>query len=186
LESIRSPPRALRVLPTRRWSPRTGLTLRSGRRQRRNRVASHPRRPCHKRAIHSSPERSPADSHGQHQGGLDLRRFPSLQVITAPDLALGAGGRLVEACIGLAVPGRPIRSLVAEDRSAEGVRDQTGPAPTGAARDLGHRDNHGHRRTMNTRSARLPTRSSTRRNSLQGPGHRRLRDGPANESSLLP
>jgi hypothetical protein len=31
----------------------------------------------------------------------------------------------VEACIGLAVPGRPIRSLVAEDRSAEGVRDRT-------------------------------------------------------------
>jgi hypothetical protein len=28
------------------------------------------------------------------------------------------------AVIGLAVPGRPIRSLVAEDRSAEGVRDQ--------------------------------------------------------------
>jgi hypothetical protein len=33
--------------------------------------------------------------------------------------------------IGLAVPGRPTRSLVAEDRSAEGVRDQTGPAPFG-------------------------------------------------------
>jgi hypothetical protein len=31
--------------------------------------------------------------------------------------------------IGLAVPGRPIRSLVAEDRSAGGVRDQTGPNP---------------------------------------------------------
>jgi hypothetical protein len=30
--------------------------------------------------------------------------------------------------IGLAVPGRPIRSLVAEDRSATGVRDQ-GPEP---------------------------------------------------------
>jgi hypothetical protein len=28
--------------------------------------------------------------------------------------------------INLAVPGRPIRSLVAEDRSAGGVRDQTG------------------------------------------------------------
>ena len=32
--------------------------------------------------------------------------------------------------IGLAVPGRPIRSLVAVDRSADGVRDQTGPEPT--------------------------------------------------------
>jgi hypothetical protein len=29
--------------------------------------------------------------------------------------------------IGLAVPGRPIRSLVAEDRSADSVRDRTGP-----------------------------------------------------------
>jgi hypothetical protein len=38
---------------------------------------------------------------------------------------------MVEACIGLAVPGRPIRSLVAEDRSAGGVRDQTGPEPGG-------------------------------------------------------
>jgi hypothetical protein len=28
--------------------------------------------------------------------------------------------------IGLAVPGRPIQSLVAEDRSAEGIRDQAG------------------------------------------------------------
>jgi hypothetical protein len=56
-----------------------------------------------------------------------LRRSSSPQVIGAPDLALGAGGRLVDACIGLAVPGRPIRPLVAEDRSAEGVRDRTGP-----------------------------------------------------------
>jgi hypothetical protein len=31
--------------------------------------------------------------------------------------------------IGLAIPGRPIRSLVAEDRSAGGVRDRTGPEP---------------------------------------------------------
>jgi hypothetical protein len=33
------------------------------------------------------------------------------------------GSNPIEAVIGLAVPGRPIRSLVAEDRSAEGVRD---------------------------------------------------------------
>jgi hypothetical protein len=39
--------------------------------------------------------------------------------------------------IGLAVPGRPIRSLVAEDRSAGGVRDQTGPDPD--AHELAHR-----------------------------------------------
>jgi hypothetical protein len=31
--------------------------------------------------------------------------------------------------IGLAVPGRPIRHLVAEDRSAAGIRDRTGPEP---------------------------------------------------------
>jgi hypothetical protein len=47
-------------------------------------------------------------------------------------LAATSDGRQVDAeeldaLIGLAVPGRPIRSLVAEDRSAEGVRDQTGP-----------------------------------------------------------
>ena len=54
-----------------------------------------------------------------------------------PDLALEAGGRLVEACIGLAVPGRPIRSLVAENRSAEGVRDQTGPRTATLTRTKG-------------------------------------------------
>ena len=32
---------------------------------------------------------------------------------------------------GLAVPGRPFRSLVAEDRSAAGVRDQRGPEASG-------------------------------------------------------
>src|SRR5215216_5955514 len=36
------------------------------------------------------------------------------QVAALPDLALGAGNRLLEVCISLAVPGRPIRSLVAE------------------------------------------------------------------------
>jgi hypothetical protein len=35
----------------------------------------------------------------------------------------------VMAGIGLAVPARPIRSLAAEDRSAGGIRDQTGPKP---------------------------------------------------------
>jgi hypothetical protein len=34
---------------------------------------------------------------------------------------------MVEACIGLAVPGPADRSLVAENRSAGGVRDRTGP-----------------------------------------------------------
>ena len=52
-----------------------------------------PRRPCHYRAIHSSPDRSPGDNHGQHQGGLDLRRSPPSQVAILPDLALQAGGK---------------------------------------------------------------------------------------------
>jgi hypothetical protein len=34
---------------------------------------------------------------------------------------------LVEVCVGLAVPGRPLRSLVAEDRSAAGFHDRTVP-----------------------------------------------------------
>jgi hypothetical protein len=48
----------------------------------------------------------------------------------------GSRGRVAEAVIGLAVPGRPIRSLVAEDRSAAGVRDRTGPEPD--AHELDH------------------------------------------------
>jgi hypothetical protein len=83
-----------RLLPTRQWPPRTGLTLRSGRSQMARRSTQrHPRRPCHKRAIHSGPERSGADNHGQPLSRLDLRRSPSSQVTAAPDLALGAGGR---------------------------------------------------------------------------------------------
>ena len=54
---------------------------------------------------------------------------------------------------GLAVPGRPIRSLVAEDRSAGGVRDRTGPdQPRGHIRATNDRiaaDNTGqHRLTI--------------------------------------
>jgi hypothetical protein len=47
--------------------------------------------PCHYRAIHSGHDRSRADNHGQRHGALDLRRFPTSQVTTSPDLALGAG-----------------------------------------------------------------------------------------------
>ncbi len=47
--------------------------------------------------IHSDPHRSPADNHGQRRSSIDLRRSPSSQVTVASDLALGAGGRLVEA-----------------------------------------------------------------------------------------
>jgi hypothetical protein len=58
--------------------------------------------PCHYRAIHSGHDRSRADNHGQRHGALDLRRFPTSQVTTSPDLALGAGGRFVQATIGVA------------------------------------------------------------------------------------
>jgi hypothetical protein len=40
---------------------------------------------------------------------------------------------LAQAVIGLAVPGRPIRSLVAENQSADGVRDRTGLGPLRSA-----------------------------------------------------
>jgi hypothetical protein len=51
-----------------------------------------------------------------------------------PDLEWGRrpklhGMQVLMARIGLAVPGRPIGPWVAEDRSAGGVRDQTGPEP---------------------------------------------------------
>ena len=39
-------------------------------------------------------------------------------------------GSILGLGIGLAVPGRPIRFLAAEDQSAEGVRNRTGPEPT--------------------------------------------------------
>jgi len=53
-----------------------------------------------------------------------LRKAPRRSERAFPRWHTGA-----TAVIDLAVPGRPIRSLVAEDRSAEGVRDRTGPDP---------------------------------------------------------
>jgi hypothetical protein len=50
------------------------------------------RRPCHYCAIHSGPDRFPADCHGQRSSGLDLRRCPPSQVTNRSDLALQAGG----------------------------------------------------------------------------------------------
>ena len=47
-----------------------------------------PEWPCHQRAIHSGPDRSRADNHGQHPSALDLRCSLASQVTTAPDLAL--------------------------------------------------------------------------------------------------
>jgi hypothetical protein len=55
-------------------------------------IGRRPRRPCHKRAIHSSPERSRADNHGQPRSSLDLRRSHPRRCPAATDLALGAGG----------------------------------------------------------------------------------------------
>jgi hypothetical protein len=89
----------------------------------------------------TGPERTTMD---KHHGWLDLRRSSSPQVTTAPDLALGARGRSVEARIGIAALGRPIRSLSRADRSAAGVRAQTGqvrpdPCKRGQSHTLGIR-----------------------------------------------
>ena len=45
----------------------------------------HPRWPCHKRAIHSGPERSRAGNHGQLRSSLGLQCSPPSQVTAAPD-----------------------------------------------------------------------------------------------------
>jgi hypothetical protein len=86
-------PRALRALAHEAVVPENGPhptdrrepTARPG-------TPCHPRRPCHERAIHSRPERSRTDNHGQRQYGLDLRRCLPSQVTTLRDLALRAGG----------------------------------------------------------------------------------------------
>jgi hypothetical protein len=100
-----------------------------------------PHRPCHYRAIHNGRERLQADTHGQSHGRHDLRRSSSGQVATPPELALQARGRLVEACIGPCRARPADRSLVAEDRSAGGVRDRTGPDPD--AHEIAHGTRHG-------------------------------------------
>jgi hypothetical protein len=96
-------------LPTMRWSPGTGLTLRSrwepllsG-----GSIVVLPGRATGV-PLHSGPHRSQADNHGQCRSSLDLRSSLPSQVTILPDLAWRAGARLVQACIGLAVPGRPI------------------------------------------------------------------------------
>jgi hypothetical protein len=93
LESHPTPAAGRRPLPTRQ--------ARSGHASPRGRAGAYtarphkrrPRRPCHYRAIHSGLDRSRADNHGQRHSGLDLRRSPSSQETTAPDLALQAGGQ---------------------------------------------------------------------------------------------
>ena len=71
-----------------------------------------PRRPPPGRAtsvpfttVPTGPQRTLTDNTTR---GRELHRPLSPQVAILPDLALQARGRLVEACIGLAVPGRPI------------------------------------------------------------------------------
>jgi hypothetical protein len=70
----------------------TGLTVRAGRSQRRHGVRGHPHWPCHKRAIHSGPDRSRADNYGQRRSGRDLHRSLPAQAEILPDLALQASG----------------------------------------------------------------------------------------------
>lgn len=55
--------------------------------------ARSPRWPCQSHVIHNGPDRSRADSHGQHHSDPELRRLPPSQVTNAPDLAMGARGR---------------------------------------------------------------------------------------------
>src|SRR5215217_7472779 len=69
----------------------------------------------------------------------------------APDIVSVGAGRSAQVSIDLAVPGRPIRSLVAEDQSAGGVRERTGPDPRSAL---------GPSRTGTTRARASPTVTS--------------------------
>jgi hypothetical protein len=63
-------------------------------------------------------------------GPLDPGRLPARSCHLDPARRHAVYGMQgVKALFGLAVPGRPIRSLVAEDRSAAGVRGQTEPEP---------------------------------------------------------
>ena len=104
---------------------RTGRTLRPSWRRRCQAEHRCSRRPCHKRAIHSRHDLSRADNHGQHQDGLDLHRSLAPQVAILPV----ACKQVVGQCLHRPCRARPAdRSLVAEDRSPGGVRDQTGPA----------------------------------------------------------
>jgi hypothetical protein len=98
----------------------------------------HPGLPCHQRAIHSGLDRCRAVTHGQQHGGFHRCRSMSSQAAILPDLALQARGRLVEGCIGLAVPGRPIgpwsRRTGAPQASATG-RDRNPGCSRDCSRD---------------------------------------------------
>jgi hypothetical protein len=137
------------LLPARRWSPKTTLTVGSGWNQRCNRIpgSSSAAVPpaCH------SPRSWPVPS-GQPRTTTKQPRpapFPILAGGNSARSGFGSRWSEVKACIGLVVPIRPIRSLVAEDRSAAGVRDRT-PMLTRLLTDLPrhpgmHRDRAGRR-----------------------------------------
>src|SRR5215217_6324325 len=83
----------------------------------------------------------------------------------APDIVSVGAGRSAQVSIDLAVPGRPIRSLVAEDQSAGGVRERTGPDP---------------------RSALGPSRTGTTRARAVTNGHQRRREVAARRPPAPP
>jgi hypothetical protein len=84
-----------------------------------------PRRPCHKRAIHNSRERSRADTHGQSHGRSDLCRSLPGQVTILPDLALGAEGHTPQTPELLACP------VAVAGSGHERPERQTGPRSDG-------------------------------------------------------
>jgi hypothetical protein len=120
----------------------------------------HLRRPCHRVAFTAVLHGPRADNHGQPQSSRELRRSPSSQVTAAPDLALGAGDQFVEACVGLAVPGRPILSQVAEAGAPEASpsRPDQPLGPCWVRGALGPQGHEGHKRS--------PTVQTNRRSSL--------------------
>ena len=90
-----------------------------------------PHRPCHCRAIHNGRERLQADTHGQPTAAMtcavrSLARWRSCPIWLCKQ-EVGWSRLASGPC-----RARPAdRSLVAEDRSAAGVRDQTGPDQPG-------------------------------------------------------
>jgi hypothetical protein len=126
-----------------------------------------PRRPCHYRATSISPEGSPPDSHGQRTDVCDLGCSLRRLVARPVELALQARGRLIEACIGLAVPGRPIgpwsRRTGAPQASATG-RDRSRSVRAGSVAHRDHRGTSGQQRSpagkRNPQVSRIPAQAA--------------------------
>ena len=105
-----------------------------------------PQRPCHYRAIHGSPDRSPADTHGQPHSGLDLCHPRSAEVTTQADLALkqGVGGSRLALVLPASCSRRPSSCTWFEPTRGWGITmpltrdspsiqgDVPGPDPAGA------------------------------------------------------